>query len=46
MITDYKIDVQQTLQISNEMVKELITLQREYVQNCGKVFTGGDWKKK
>ena len=31
MITDYKIDVQQTPQISNKMVKEFITLEREYV---------------
>ena len=46
MITDYKIDVQQTPQIPNKMVKESITLEREYVQNCEKIFTGGDWKKK
>ena len=45
-ITDYKIDVQQTPQISNKMVKELITLEREYVQNYKKIFTGGDRKKK
>ena len=44
MITDYKIDVQKTPQISNKMV-ELITLEREYVQNYGKIFTGGDRKK-
>ena len=36
MITDYKIDVQQTPQISKKMVKELITLEREYVRNCEK----------
>ena len=46
IITDYKIDVQQTPQTSNKMVKELITLEREYVQNCEKIFTGGDRKKK
>ena len=46
MITDYKIDVQQTPQIPNKMMKESITLEREYVQNCEKIFTGGDWKKK
>ena len=28
MITDYKIDVQRTPQISNKMAKELITLER------------------
>ena len=31
IITDYKIDVQQTPQIPNKMVKETITLEREYV---------------
>ena len=46
IITDYKIDLQQTPQISNKMVKELITLEREYLQNCEKIFTGGDRKKK
>ena len=48
IIADYKIDVrvQQTPQIPNKMVKELITLEREYVQNCEKIFTGGDRKKK
>ena len=46
IITDYKIDVQQTPQISNKMVKEFISLKREYVQNCEKIFTGGDRKKK
>ena len=40
------IDVQKTPQISNKTVKELITLQREYVQNCEKFFAGGDRKKK
>ena len=47
IIADYKIDVrvQQTPQISNKMVKELITLEREYVQNWEKVFTGVDRKK-
>ena len=29
----------------NKMVKELITLEREHVQNCEKIFTGGDRKK-
>ena len=42
----YKIDVQQTPQTPNKMVKELITLEREYMQNCEKIFTGGDWKEK
>ena len=28
------------------MVKELITLELEYVQNCEEIFTGGDRKKK
>ena len=42
----FKIDVQQTPQISNKMVKELITLEREYMQNYEKIFTGGDRKKK
>ena len=51
IIADYKIDVRvqqtpETPQISNKMVKELITLEREYVQNCEKIFTGGDRKKK
>ena len=47
MITDYKIDVQQTPKISNKMVKELISLEREYVQNCElRLFTGGERKKK
>ena len=41
---DYRL--QQTPQISNEMVKEFITLEREYVQNCEKIFSGGDRKKK
>ena len=38
MITDYKIDVHQTPQISKKMVV-LITLKREYryVQNCKKI---------
>ena len=45
MITDYKIDVQQTPQIPNKMVKELVTLERKYVQKCEKIFTGGDRKK-
>ena len=35
MITDYKIDVEQTPQIPNKMVKELITLE----QNSEKIFT-------
>ena len=39
MITDYKIDVQQTPQISNKMAKEFITLEREYVQNYEKKFS-------
>ena len=44
-ITDYKIDIQQTPQISK--LKELITLgHEEYVQNCEKIFTRGDRKKK
>ena len=46
MITDYKIDVQQTPQISKKMLKELITLEREYVRNCEKIFTGGERKKR
>ena len=46
IITDYKINVPQTPQISNKMVKELITLEREFVQNCEKIFAGGDRKKK
>ena len=46
MIIDHKFDIQQTPQISKEMVKELITLEREYVQNCEKVFAAGDRKKK
>ena len=48
IIADYKIDlhVQQTPQISNKMVKKLITLEREYVQNCERIFTGGDRRKK
>ena len=47
IITDYKIDVQRTPQISNKMAKELITLEREYLQNCEtKNFTRDDRKKK
>ena len=48
IIADYKIDVriQQIPQLSNKMVKELITLEREYVPDCEKIFTGGDRKKK
>ena len=46
MITDYKIDVKQTPQVSNKMVKELITLESEHVQNCEIIFAGGDRKKK
>ena len=46
MVTDYRIDVQKTPQISKKSVNELITLQREYVQNCENFFTGGDRKKK
>ena len=40
IIADYKINVrvQQTPQISNKMVKELITLEREYVQS-GRKFS-------
>ena len=39
-MADYKIDVrvQQTPQIPKKMVKELITLEREYVQNYEKKF--------
>ena len=45
MIRDYKIDIQQTPQISKEMAKKLTTLGREYVKNSGKMFIGGDRKK-
>ena len=34
MITGYKIELQQTPQVSNGMVKKLITLEHEYVQSC------------
>ena len=40
------IDVQLTRQISNKMVKQLITLGREYVRKYEKSLTGGDRKKK
>ena len=48
IVADFKIDVRvkQAPQISNKMVKELITLEREYVQNCKNIFTEGDRKEK
>ena len=47
MTTDYKIDVQQTQQIFNKKVMELITLPNASMcKTAKKIFTGGNRKKK